>query len=248
MERYEITGDWMVLTADEFCGLLRSARELNAGIIYSNMKCPAVKKLNIELRFPDGGRDICAIEVFPSVEDADGAAMVRFFSATGNTAVFEFATTLTLQGESIALEGGFAPGRTQDRDKAEKLTFQYFFAYNVVQFVMLHGAEKISIRKEYRKALKPDRASCLVAPYTQPGKVRVLDISATTEEVREYVRRENAVHIWHCPAWGVRGHYRHYKSGKVSYVKPYVKGKNKDAYRGREYALPGGRVIAEVMR
>ncbi len=28
-----------------------------------------------------------------------------------------------------------------------------------------------------------------------------------------------------CEAWSVRGHYRHYKSGKVVYIKPYVKGK-----------------------
>ena len=28
----------------------------------------------------------------------------------------------------------------------------------------------------------------------------------------------------HCEAWGVRGHYRHYKNGKVIFIKPYVKG------------------------
>jgi len=28
----------------------------------------------------------------------------------------------------------------------------------------------------------------------------------------------------HCEAWGVRGHYRHYKSGKVVYIQPYTKG------------------------
>lgn len=31
----------------------------------------------------------------------------------------------------------------------------------------------------------------------------------------------------HCEAWNVRGHYRHYKSGKVSFVKPYTKGKGR---------------------
>ena len=29
----------------------------------------------------------------------------------------------------------------------------------------------------------------------------------------------------HCEMWGVRGHYRHYQSGKVVFVKPHVKGK-----------------------
>ena len=32
-----------------------------------------------------------------------------------------------------------------------------------------------------------------------------------------------------CEAWSVRGHYRHYKSGKVVYVKPYTKGKGRPA-------------------
>ena len=31
-----------------------------------------------------------------------------------------------------------------------------------------------------------------------------------------------------CPAWRVRGHYRTYKSGKQVYIKPYVKGKNRN--------------------
>jgi hypothetical protein len=49
---------------------------------------------------------------------------------------------------------------------------------------------------------------------------------------------DNAVKIWHCPAWEVRGHYRHYKNGKVTYVKPHVKGKLRDTLVvGREYDL-----------
>lgn len=31
-----------------------------------------------------------------------------------------------------------------------------------------------------------------------------------------------------CPCWEVRGHYRHYKSGKVVFIKSYKKGKQKD--------------------
>jgi hypothetical protein len=33
--------------------------------------------------------------------------------------------------------------------------------------------------------------------------------------------------IRHCEAWMVRGHYRHYKSGKVIYINPYKKGHGK---------------------
>ena len=249
MERYEFTGDWMSLTVAEANELLIAARALNSGIVRGIIRQPAIRKLNLELCFPDGDREICAIEILPNEEnDPVTRVMLRYFTAKGNTAIFEFASMLSLDGEEFTLKGGFAPGRRQDQDGAEKYTFRNLFVFCLIQYVMLHGAEKVSFHKEYRKALKPARASQLVAPYTQPGKVRVLDISATAEEVREYVRRESAVHTWHCPAWGVRGHYRHYKTGKVSYVKPYVKGKNKNACQGREYALPDGAVITEVMR
>lgn len=40
-----------------------------------------------------------------------------------------------------------------------------------------------------------------------------------------------------CPCWGVRGHFRHYRNGKVVFIEPFVKGKEKDKYKGKEYAL-----------
>ena len=47
-------------------------------------------------------------------------------------------------------------------------------------------------------------------------------------------------HIIKCPAWGVRGHPRHLKSGRVVYIKPYVKGKNRNdpnAYVSKDYKI-----------
>ena len=41
----------------------------------------------------------------------------------------------------------------------------------------------------------------------------------------------------HCPAWGVRGHFRHYKNGKVIFVESYVKGKERAKYAGKDYVL-----------
>lgn len=43
-----------------------------------------------------------------------------------------------------------------------------------------------------------------------------------------------------CPCWGVRGHYRHYKSGKVIFVNAYQKGRNRGQYQGKEYKFFGG--------
>ena len=43
-----------------------------------------------------------------------------------------------------------------------------------------------------------------------------------------------------CPCWGVAGHYRHYKNGKVVYIQPYRKGKKRDdpeAYQPKTYLI-----------
>ena len=43
--------------------------------------------------------------------------------------------------------------------------------------------------------------------------------------------------VRHCEAWEVVGHYRHYKNGKVVYIAPYYKGKNKNAIDGKTYKI-----------
>ena len=47
-------------------------------------------------------------------------------------------------------------------------------------------------------------------------------------------------HIFKCLCWGVRGHYRHYKNGKVVFVQAFRKGKernNLSAFSEKEYKL-----------
>lgn len=49
------------------------------------------------------------------------------------------------------------------------------------------------------------------------------------------ITRRNMV----CPAWEVRGHYRHYKSGKTIYISPFMKGKKRcsESPRDKEYRV-----------
>ena len=52
------------------------------------------------------------------------------------------------------------------------------------------------------------------------------------DEIIDYVNENGLTilpgkHIINCPCWSVRGHYRHYKSGKVVFIKNYEKGKEK---------------------
>ena len=60
---------------------------------------------------------------------------------------------------------------------------------------------------------------------------------AEKEAVRASARQS---HEYSCPVWTVRGHMRHYKSGKTVYVAPYRKGRDRNtsaADAGREYVL-----------
>lgn len=40
-----------------------------------------------------------------------------------------------------------------------------------------------------------------------------------------------------CPCWSVRGHYRHYLSGKVVFIAAYKKGKNRSSFTPKEYEI-----------
>lgn len=50
--------------------------------------------------------------------------------------------------------------------------------------------------------------------------------------------KKDIKHVIKCLCWGVRGHERHLKNGRVVWVKPYRKGKqrnNENAYKPKEY-------------
>lgn len=57
--------------------------------------------------------------------------------------------------------------------------------------------------------------------YYESLPVRIKDISVRYIYEPHNMRKYNR----HCEKWGVRGHYRHYKNGKVVFIKPYSKGK-----------------------
>ena len=52
------------------------------------------------------------------------------------------------------------------------------------------------------------------------------------ELIRKYQKHINKNrHNMTCDYWEVKGHFRHYKNGKVVYVKPFAKGKNKNNHK-----------------
>jgi hypothetical protein len=108
--------------------------------------------------------------------------------------------------------------------RAAELQMPLTLIFLKVQMSALKTSRKI--QKATRRAQsKPMKFQPLDTPQT-PNVIRLdekmtltIDISDGADSKREFIR--------HCEAWMVRGHYRHYKSGKVVYISPYKKGKEK---------------------
>lgn len=72
-------------------------------------------------------------------------------------------------------------------------------------------------------------------PRKGPNKVRLVRSYRLKKNWKTAVKKR--VQQIKCEAWGVRGHFRHYKDGRVVFVHPYVKGKKRDEYKGKIYEL-----------
>lgn len=75
-----------------------------------------------------------------------------------------------------------------------------------------------------------------------PGRVRIYKLGVPSGDLAGALRAlppEPVPRVRHCPAWGVRGHYRRLRSGRTVYVRPCVKGPERLAASvpGREYSL-----------
>lgn len=68
-------------------------------------------------------------------------------------------------------------------------------------------------------------------------EVNLNSITVRTKAPKTYnMLRSRQIHRV-ASTWGVRGHFRHYKNGKVVYIKPYTKGTDKDKRIRKNYNL-----------
>lgn len=89
-------------------------------------------------------------------------------------------------------------------------------------------------RTERPKGAKIFNTKKVESKRNRENKIYLLD------EIVDYVN-ENGLTITKsenraitCPCWEVRGHYRHYKSGKVVFIKNYEKGKEKGKVKPKD--------------
>ena len=252
----ELKGDWIRTDIEQMQMILNLLKEVPINTCPDLYRHPAVNGLIFEFPAEKSGWSEVSYVSFVDNDEVPkdllrdaleggstviGNKMARIccFGRFGNTLFPNFEAYKWVT-ESGVIGGGvkaFERGRRFSREFIEEHEDHLFLAFLAVQYLMFRHSDWMSSRKEYRKALKPERSRELTAPYTSPGKVKIYQIRRLDKEAYETVRKEAASYARHCPAWGVRGHYRHYASGAVVYIKPHIKGQNKAAYVGREYVL-----------
>lgn len=101
---------------------------------------------------------------------------------------------------------------------------EFFLHYKDVAFnireIECKGPSK---KKDYKNSVVETRVVRLVKQY-KLKKNWLAKVERRKAEIR-------------CQAWGVRGHFRHYKDGKVVFIEAYVKGKDRKQYQGKVYEL-----------
>lgn len=104
------------------------------------------------------------------------------------------------------------------------------YIYSVMAYIMTTQRE----RTERPKSAKTFNTQKVESKRNRENKIYLLD------EIVDYVN-ENGLTIAKsgnraitCPCWDVRGHYRHYKSGKVVFIKNYEKGKEKGKVKPKD--------------
>ena len=107
--------------------------------------------------------------------------------------------------------------------------FQVFLAIN--SFILNYRDETMDV--EERVCEKPSEQKH--GKHSHRSAVRLFKTYTLKKGWKTKANRKKAE--IHCLAWGVRGHWRHYKSGKVVFIAPFVKGKERAKYAGKDYVL-----------
>lgn len=101
--------------------------------------------------------------------------------------------------------------------------YQWFAVSSIVKimgYIMLYPRKREQTRISSHKYSREYRLS------TRQNRIYLF--SDILKYVSDTYVPEGQHHSFQCPCWEVRGHYRHYKSGKVVFVPAYKKGKQRD--------------------
>lgn len=208
---------------------------------------PSLPKVMLDVTVPGKGRTICRVEILPPSKipkealagrkpTSKNALFLSVYQIIRDRKVPIFASFQWDTADGIV--GAICPFDSVRGFVSQEVLMEqeslYTNTFLAIQHFMLEEHNLLETKYVHDKTYSSDEIP-LTAPFSKPGYVKIHCFGKVYEgRVKEIVSKRTK---WHCPAWGVRGHYRHYKNGNVVFIQPYIKGKEKDRYEGREYKL-----------
>ena len=123
-------------------------------------------------------------------------------------------------------------GKRENGEPSEDANWEWCAdAFFIINTFMLHYGD-VTMEVETKVAQAPSEGK----HSKQKGRnsVRLFKTYKLVKNWKSQARKKAEIT---CPCWGVRGHFRHLRNGKVIFVEPYVKGKDREQYKGKEYNL-----------
>lgn len=237
--------DHLTTTLHQFCELLALDNVDSPSDGAEVMVHPAVRDLVIDVAVPVGVLRYRIQLKQAASEPSDKAiipqalAVDLHFIRRGKTLWLQAGECQTcFDGLSVECTAPSLFATRVGEDEVRQKACEGAFAWMEFNFLLLHKPAAIrSWRQpataEQRKMVRTDHHGGAKKIYVR--MFRLPDRQEAWEELRP--ARPQAERTRHCDAWGVRGHWREYKSGRRVYIAPYAKGVRRADYAGREYEL-----------
>lgn len=139
--------------------------------------------------------------------------------------------SLQLEDDTNAMDWLTQSAGTEDGKEITHWQWMVDLFFSINSF-MLHFGD-VTMEVETKQAIAPSEGRSQ-KHHNQRSSVRLFKSYKLVKGWKSKARKKAEIT---CPAWGVRGHFRHYRNGKVIFIESYVKGPEKDNYKGKEYAL-----------
>ena len=140
--------------------------------------------------------------------------------------------SLTLEDDTNAMTWLTNAETAEDGEQVTHWQWMVDAFYSVNSF-MLHFGD-VTMEVETKEAIAPSESKPNKHNKNHKNSVRLFKSYKLIKNWKSQARKKAEIT---CPAWGVRGHFRHYRNGKTVFIEPFIKGRDKALYKGKEYAL-----------
>lgn len=248
-----ISADWLRLPFGDFIALSRTAGDVGWSFDQASafLRQPALSSVNFDVVWDDR-RMVTACEIVHRthiakyapeyIRGADLAIWARFFPVAPGRDYLEeaFCAYMAISPDHLVRTSiGLPKDAPEDIEKkSEAVALRYFSAFLGLQGLLLRGGVSAERRKARAPAGRIKLDSGTRVPL--PSKIHILNLGLggrSMSEAVDHVARLYAPRVRRCAAWKVRGFYRHLKSGAEVYVRPHVRGPDRDSVKPADREL-----------